>query len=479
MFETVPRLYPLGDAALGALVQVIDQSSRPGLLVVREAHTGELLVGHANRPATARFPWVGPNIAWSEGLPPPVEEIVRRTLDDGGPLVEQSRALDDGRLYRLETAWVNASVVMLTLEDVTRAGARRDLVSVMSDVIEGSEDLIVVCAGPGDRCLDLRTVVASKPARARIAPGGLAPTFSDVLGPLLAQSDVDRLDGLLARGGHGMWRVESEGRTWQCRAWAMPGLMGVTLRDIWSQTQMARTLAEQARWIGHAGSDLRLARDALHRLAFRDAPRRMALYDAASAAARLGDARGVERALLRAVEHDQAAMALMEGVVELLTTHRSVGTCDQIPLNDLVDEALHLERHAITRVGATVRRHALPVVWGRWTTLLVLFRHLIRNAVGSPRPGTPLTVTVRLQQMEDRVCVVVEDNGIGIPMAHIDRVFEPMYSVPGRDPKRPGLGLTVCRRIAYALGGDIILDHAPGGGCRVRVLLGATPELLD
>jgi signal transduction histidine kinase len=68
----------------------------------------------------------------------------------------------------------------------------------------------------------------------------------------------------------------------------------------------------------------------------------------------------------------------------------------------------------------------------------------------------------------------VEDNGLGIPSQHQDRVWDIFQRL---DPTGPtpgeGLGLTLVKRMVERNGGRIWVEPAPGNGCRFHVELPA------
>lgn len=81
---------------------------------------------------------------------------------------------------------------------------------------------------------------------------------------------------------------------------------------------------------------------------------------------------------------------------------------------------------------------------------------------------------VRIDREADRVVIVVDDDGPGIPPEEQERVFAPFYRMEmARDPGKAGvgLGLSVARTIAREHGGDVRLRNRDGGG------LGALIEL--
>jgi signal transduction histidine kinase len=67
-------------------------------------------------------------------------------------------------------------------------------------------------------------------------------------------------------------------------------------------------------------------------------------------------------------------------------------------------------------------------------------------------------------------CFTVEDTGPGIPPEDAERLFQPFTQRDGATTRRyggSGLGLAICRRLVEAMGGEILLDSAPGQGTRM------------
>jgi signal transduction histidine kinase len=97
--------------------------------------------------------------------------------------------------------------------------------------------------------------------------------------------------------------------------------------------------------------------------------------------------------------------------------------------------------------------------------------NLVDNAVkygGSAR--------VNIVRDTDRVAVVVDDDGPGIPLEEHEKVFAPFYRRdPARDPAKAGvgLGLSIARTVAREHGGDVTLKNRDAGGLRVLIELPA------
>jgi two-component system phosphate regulon sensor histidine kinase PhoR len=91
--------------------------------------------------------------------------------------------------------------------------------------------------------------------------------------------------------------------------------------------------------------------------------------------------------------------------------------------------------------------------------------NLIDNAVKYTNTGG--TVTVRWQPTGDRCRIEVEDTGIGIPQAHLLRIFERFYRVDrarSRELGGTGLGLSIVKHLVQTLGGTVSVSSRLGKG---------------
>lgn len=150
-------------------------------------------------------------------------------------------------------------------------------------------------------------------------------------------------------------------------------------------------------------------------------------------------------------------------------------TQNNIDLAALVREAA--ERHSMSAATAGVRIVTdIPderfVVTGDHTQLLSAASNLIDNAVKYSEGGD--TVTVRLSREPGRIVIAVEDEGIGIPQADIDRIFERFYRVDkarGRGTGGTGLGLSIVRHIMANHGGEVNVTSQEGEGSSFKLVL--------
>jgi len=94
--------------------------------------------------------------------------------------------------------------------------------------------------------------------------------------------------------------------------------------------------------------------------------------------------------------------------------------------------------------------------------------NLIANAVGHSPAGGTVTVTARCEG--GSVVIAVADEGDGIALDNLARVFEPGVRLTTTRPGS-GLGLAVVRAIAHAHGGEVEVESSPGQGATFKLVL--------
>ena len=98
--------------------------------------------------------------------------------------------------------------------------------------------------------------------------------------------------------------------------------------------------------------------------------------------------------------------------------------------------------------------------------VLQIVTNLISNALHWTPPGG--RVDLGLGREDGEVMVAVADTGPGIAPQEEERIFRPFWS---GDDGGTGLGLTIARELALALGGRLELDSEPGRGSRFVLVL--------
>lgn len=117
---------------------------------------------------------------------------------------------------------------------------------------------------------------------------------------------------------------------------------------------------------------------------------------------------------------------------------------------------------------------ALPSVWADADRVLQVFSNLVGNALKFTPVGGRVTLGACAE--EGRVCFWVEDTGPGVPEQDRPRVFDRFWQGAPRDTRGAGLGLTICRGIVEAHGGQIELEPTSTRGARFSFTLPTAPS---
>ena len=98
--------------------------------------------------------------------------------------------------------------------------------------------------------------------------------------------------------------------------------------------------------------------------------------------------------------------------------------------------------------------------------------NLIDNAVRYSEADQQ--VTVGIEVFGDTAAITVKDDGVGIPRAELERVFERFYRVDrarSRETGGTGLGLAIVRHVAENHGGRVLVESKPGDGSAFTIEL--------
>ncbi|MET0249318.1 MAG: HAMP domain-containing sensor histidine kinase [Sphingobium sp.] len=170
-------------------------------------------------------------------------------------------------------------------------------------------------------------------------------------------------------------------------------------------------------------------------------------------------------------------MALVDDLADLQAVDRpdfSVAV-EEVDLADLGRRAAGLlsvkaldRRIEILAPGAG---ESVPAL-GEFRRVLQILVNLIGNAIRYSPEGTQ--VHVRAGSHAGRATILVADQGPGIPVEAQARLFLKFERLGRDDPGGSGLGLYISRRLARAMGGDILLESEAGEGARFVLTLPQT-----
>jgi signal transduction histidine kinase len=145
-------------------------------------------------------------------------------------------------------------------------------------------------------------------------------------------------------------------------------------------------------------------------------------------------------------------------------------------LRDLV--RLHVARSGDCAVHITLScPAALPLIQGDPRQLIQLFLNLLNNAIEAMSSGGNIRIHVehaKADGVSDVVSVQVRDEGHGIPLSIMGKIFQPFFTTKSSGS---GLGLSICREIAAFHHATLVLrkrTDASGTVAEVRIPLAKT-----
>jgi signal transduction histidine kinase len=179
----------------------------------------------------------------------------------------------------------------------------------------------------------------------------------------------------------------------------------------------------------------------------------------------VGSRRHVDR--IRVASHH-----LLQLIEELLTfsrleAGRELCWIENVLVSDLINEVRVVAEPLAATAGLSFdidTANAPRIVATDPRKLRQILLNLIGNAVKFTTEGT---VTLTVCQDAGDVLFVVTDTGMGIAPENHARLFEPFWQVDSsktRQSAGTGLGLTISRKYAELLGGNVTVQSAPGEG---------------
>ena len=142
----------------------------------------------------------------------------------------------------------------------------------------------------------------------------------------------------------------------------------------------------------------------------------------------------------------------------------------RLDLNMLVGEVLALYENSRVPIAKRLAG-GLPLVWADAAQIRQVIHNLVQNAqdaLENARPAAaPPAIEVRTEPADDKVRLVVSDNGAGFPEELMARIFEPYVTTKARGT---GLGLAIVKKIVDEHHGSIAIENRRSGAS-VSVLL--------
>jgi two-component system, OmpR family, sensor histidine kinase KdpD len=143
---------------------------------------------------------------------------------------------------------------------------------------------------------------------------------------------------------------------------------------------------------------------------------------------------------------------------------------DWVPLDEMIGSALtRLENRLEDRPVRVVIAEDVPMVFVDPVLFEQVFVNLLENADKYTPAGTPCDIEAN--RADGSVAVTFSDQGPGFAAGTETTVFDKFVRGDHPSVSGAGLGLTICKAIVEAHGGQIAASSRPGGGAVVRFWL--------
>ncbi len=166
----------------------------------------------------------------------------------------------------------------------------------------------------------------------------------------------------------------------------------------------------------------------------------------------------------RAVE----TVARMDSLIRSLLAYSRVAEnseeLETIDANSCLRQALANLKSVINETATSVTSDSLPTLKARPAQLVQVFQNLIGNGIKF-RGTEPPKIHVAFTPSEDDYHFSVCDNGRGIELPYLDKIFQIFQRVDDSSgPSGTGIGLATCKKIVERHGGRIWVGSEPGKG---------------
>jgi signal transduction histidine kinase len=179
--------------------------------------------------------------------------------------------------------------------------------------------------------------------------------------------------------------------------------------------------------------------------------------------------------MLEALDRSANQMAaLLSDLLELSRVGRKESPMTEFPLLAAVNEALQRNQAAIDEQQAEIKLGDMMVVEANYHQLVLLFSHLLENALKYSIPGQTSHIFIGCTPLlaEGALEITVQDNGMGFKPEYSQQIFEPLTRLHGVSQLGgTGVGLAIVKKIVDRHRGTIRVDSMPNQGATFTIRL--------
>lgn len=189
----------------------------------------------------------------------------------------------------------------------------------------------------------------------------------------------------------------------------------------------------------------------------------------------IGTMNSEQKELLTSIKED--ANRLLKFTSELLNMTQVESGSIQLEMQatdsiDIINYALNTVKQTADqkqiKIVLEIAENLPKVVADKEKTAWVI-TNLLTNAIRYSHENS--IIIIQAFENNNKIKISVIDNGQGIALEYLDKVFNRYFRVPGINKKGTGLGLSICKEFIDAQGGTIAVTSQLGKGSRFYIEL--------
>ena len=173
------------------------------------------------------------------------------------------------------------------------------------------------------------------------------------------------------------------------------------------------------------------------------------------------------------MHHSQALRMnnIVMGLINLTEVNNTVKVNKPINFSQLIDECVDSCRYLPHFASVKVKKDLQDFeFYSEWAIINTILQNLIENSFKYCRPVNDPFVRIECSTHGDKVFIIVEDNGQGIPETHLKNIFNMFYRA-NNNTHGSGLGLYILKRAVERLRGSIEVESVLNQGSIFKITL--------
>lgn len=178
-----------------------------------------------------------------------------------------------------------------------------------------------------------------------------------------------------------------------------------------------------------------------------------------------------EKLMVLLTRNSERLRDIIGGILQIyqMEQGKTVYAREDVLLNDVIKHAVGMYQFMIDekKLKIILNCGELPKIIGDKHALGIVMENLIENAVKFTQNGE---ITIKAEQKNGNITISIQDTGIGIPKKNQKHIFQRFYKIMPESPG-VGVGLSICKEIIKAHGGDISFISTYGVGSVFTITL--------